>query len=248
MTTLLDTKIPASLGLTTNLAQTTHFMQGVMTAQAVIATNGIAAIEGVPGTGKTTTARYVAHTASRPCAIATMPNRPAPLDLLRHTHKAITGMPSGRRDTRFDMQNKLLQILTDWQGVLIVDELQNTEANAMQELVWLYEESQHAFGLIIVGSTVLTAVQKYPQLASRIMGKVIFKPILGKELLETVRQLDPRLAATPQNALVQHDDACARGLIRTWCKTVDWLNVLGIDEGPVSNEVFANIRAALPRW
>lgn len=248
MPTRLSTDNVASLGLSTQLAQTTQFMQGVFTAKAVIATNGIAAMEGVPGTGKTTTARYVAQTASRPCAIATMPHRPAPLDLLRHTYKAVTGLPPGTRDTRFEMQNNLLQILSDWQGVLIVDELQNTQANAMQELVWLYEETQHSFGLIIVGSTVLTAVQRYPQLASRIMGKVIFKPIRGMELIETVRQLDPRLAATDDAALIHHDDACAKGLMRTWAKTVEWLDVLGVTQGPVSDETLAHIRATLPRW
>lgn len=236
------------LGLTTGLAKTLLFKRGVMTAQLVMKGNGIAAIEGVPGTGKTTCARYVAATAKRPCAIATMPHRPAPLDLLRHTYREVTGFQSAKNVTRFELQSELLEILADWRGVLIVDELQNTEASAMQELVWLYEETQHAFGLVIVGSTVLTAVKRHPQLATRIMGAVTFAPLRDQELLDTLAELDPRLRDTGRERLLRHDEKCARGLMRTWVKTIEWLDLLGIDSGPVPEAVLKNIRAALPQW
>src|SRR4051812_18873528 len=105
-----------SLGLETALVQTTFFKDGFLTAQAVIDGNDIAAFDGPPGTGKTTCARYVAQHAKRPCALATMSHNPAPLDLLRYTHLALTGRePTG---TRFQMQNDLVRILSAWQGVL----------------------------------------------------------------------------------------------------------------------------------
>jgi hypothetical protein len=232
-----------AIGLEANLAQTRFFTSGLLAANGVMSVNGIAAFDGVPGTGKTTCARYVASTAQRPHAIATMPHRPAPLDLLRHAFRAVTGMD--HNGTRFQMQNDLCTILRNWNGVLIIDELQNTQADAMQELVWLYEEVQHSFALVVVGTGVLGAVQRYPQLQSRIMGSVVFDALRGHDLIEAVQAMDPRFAATTPSVLAQHDQAVCAGLLRRWVQTVRWLNVLG-HEGPVTTDTFAQIQTILP--
>lgn len=232
-----------AIGLESNLAQTRFFTSGLLAANGVMTVNGIAAFDGVPGTGKTTCARYVARTAQRPCAIATMPHKPAPLDLLRHTFRAVTQMDHS--GTRFQMQNDLCSVLSTWNGVLIVDELQNTQADAMQELVWLYEEVQHSFALIVVGTGVLSAVARYPQLQSRIMGSVVFDALRGKDLIDAVQALDPRLAATQTSVLAQHDQAACAGLLRRWVMTVRWLNVLD-HQGPVTPDLFAQIATLLP--
>lgn len=232
-----------AIGLEAHLAQTRFFTSGLLAAHGVMAVNGIAAFDGVPGTGKTTCARYVASTAKRPHAIATMPHRPAPLDLLRRTYRAITGMDNN--GTRFEMQNDLCSVLSSWNGVLIVDELQNTQADAMQELVWLYEEVQHAFALVVVGTGVIAAVDRYPQLKSRIMGQVVFDTLRGQELVQAVQALDPRLAATAPSVIGQHDQACCAGLLRRWVQTIRWLNVLE-HEGPVTAEMFKQVSTILP--
>lgn len=239
----LAASLSNAIGLEANLAQTIFFETGLLAASGVMEVNGIAAFDGVPGTGKTTCARYVARTAERPCAIATMPHKPAPLDLLRHTFRAITQMD--HNGTRFQMQNDLCTILASWNGVLIIDELQNTQADAMQELVWLYEEVQHAFALVVVGTGVISAVDRYPQLKSRIMGQVIFETLRGEDLIAAVKSLDPRLAATQTSVLAQHDQACCAGLLRRWIMTIRWLNSFGHD-GPVSPQVFAQIRSLMP--
>ena len=183
MTTPASENQPLDLGLETDLAETSYFREGVLMARGVLATNGILAIDGVPGTGKTTCARFVAQTSDRPVALIRMSHKPAPLELLRRTYLAITGVKAGKRDTRFDLQEDLLDLLNDWDGVLIVDELQNSEANAMQELTWLYEESDHDFGLVVVGTNVTNAVLKYPQLETRIMGEHTFHPLRGQALI-----------------------------------------------------------------
>lgn len=237
--TATNPNLREALGLVTDLAQTPFFRTGVATARGAIISNGIAAFDGEPGTGKTTCATFVSKTAGRPSAIATMPHRPAPLDVLRHAYKAITQLePSG---TRWEMQNDLLQVLDGWPGVLIIDELQNTQADAMQELVWLYENSAHSFALVVVGTGVLSAVGRYPQLESRIMGKARFAPLQGEALIDAVRSLDPRLAQAKTVDLAEHDQSGCRGLLRRWVQTVTWLNAYQHD-GPADADILADIR------
>ncbi|WP_148077004.1 ATP-binding protein [Nocardioides aurantiacus] len=236
---------PLSLGLETELAETEFFRDGVLKARGVLNVNGILAIDGVPGTGKTTCARYVAQTCERPAALVRMSHRPAPLELLRRTHLAVTGRRPGKRDTRFQLQNDLLEFLCDWNGVLIVDELQNSEANAMRELTWLYEEADHDFGLIVVGTDVLNAVLKYPQLHSRIMGDHTFGTLRGTDLITAVRSLDRRFADAHTSALADHNEASCAGLLRRWVHTVRWLNSFNITDTVTADDL-ADVRGMLP--
>ncbi len=171
-----------------------------------------------------------------------MTHSPAPLNLLRHTTLAITGQLG--TGSRVEMQNDLVKLLKQWQGVLIIDELQNTKAVGLQELVWLYEETGHAFGLVIVGTGVLAAAELYPQLASRIMGAVGFEPLYGDALIIAVQHLDQRLAATRVSLLAQHDQTACAGLLRRWVHTVRWLNAFGVT-GAATADDLAQVRRKL---
>jgi hypothetical protein len=246
MTTPTSENQPLDLGLETDLAETSYFREGVLMARGVLATNGILAIDGVPGTGKTTCARFVAQTSDRPVALIRMSHKPAPLELLRRTYLAITGVKAGKRDTRFDLQEDLLDLLNDWDGVLIVDELQNSEANAMQELTWLYEESDHDFGLVVVGTNVTNAVLKYPQLETRIMGEHTFHPLRGQALISAVRALDDRFADADVSVLGEHNEAVCAGLLRRWVQTVRWLNAMNIAD-TVTSEMLSDARSMMPK-
>jgi DNA transposition AAA+ family ATPase len=174
-----------------------------------------------------------------------MSNKPAPLELLRRALLAITGIKPGKRDTRFELQEDLLAVLSVWGGVLIVDELQHSEANAMQELTWLYEESDHNFGLVVVGTDVLNAVLKYPQLETRIMGEHTFHPLRGKSLISAVRAMDDRFLDADIAALSEHNEAQCAGLLRRWVHTVRWLNTLDVTD-TVTAEVLADVRSMMP--
>lgn len=177
------------------LVEVPFFNRGVALARVALKGNEIIAFGDPAGTGKTTTARHVARVLDRPCAVITVPDRPAPLDLLRLIHVNVTGTEHG--GTRYDMTNELVRVLRAWAGVLIVDEMQNCGSRGMKELVHLYEATERSFAIAAVGTRVIEAIAEYPQLQSRVLGTVRFEPLHGPELVTAVRELDDRLADTP---------------------------------------------------
>lgn len=235
------------LGIETRLASTPSMLRALNTVATVVAKNKIAAIDGDPGNGKTTSVRLFRAQSNRATALATMPGRPNPLDLLRQIHRALHGPTHAHRLNRFELQTELLDHVADWGGVLIVDELQNSQVAALQDLVWLYEESDHAFGLVVVGTGVLQAIQEYPQLATRVMGSVTFQPLTGTDLITALQQMDDRLAVTPPASLLRHDNRDCKGNLRRWVQTVAWLDGLDVPAGSVvTDAVFERIGRNLP--
>ncbi len=245
----MKTDLLTSIGIETRFVATPFLVDGLETINSVVSLNRIAAIEGPAGSGKTTTVRYFRNSTDRPCALATMPGKPAPLDLLRFVYQALHGVPPHGRMTRFELQNELLDYLVEWRGVLIVDELQNSAVASMQDLVWLYEESGHAFAVVVVGTNVLEAVSAYPQLLSRVMGAVSFRALTGEALLEAVKGLDSRFEVTPNGVLLTHDQNACGGILRRWVQTAMWLNSAGHPDGePVTRDQFSDIARRLPTW
>ena len=136
-------------------------------------------------------AAYTADVEHLPAALVTMTDRPAPLDVLRYTHAAISPIPAPPRATRYALGNDLRSLLIDWGGILVIDELQNCRENAMQELVWLHETTQGAFTLVVVGSGVHAALHRHPQLRSRVMAFATFERLKGEDVIKAARKLHP---------------------------------------------------------
>lgn len=234
-----------SLGLeATHLAQTRGLQECMLKALAALNSNGIMAIDGVPGVGKTTCARLVSQAGRRPFAMVRMTDTPRPTELLRRGLKAITGTPTAPADERFHLQERFLRVLDGWGGVLIVDELQNSLANVMQELTWLYEESDHGFGLIVVGTGVINALNRYPQLQTRLLTDHTFMPLRDTDLVTAVRDIDDRFCDASDAVLKEHDEAKCAGLLRRWGQTVTWMNELGITE-TVDAAILRDVRSMM---
>ncbi|PKW25749.1 ATP-binding protein [Phycicoccus duodecadis] len=243
MNTTPDRRTHVEKNLDVNLIRTSHFNLGRRLAKGAVAVNGLVAIDGPPGTGKTTCVRYFAETIGIPSAIITMAARPAPLDMLRQMHRAITGLEA--TGTRYQMQRDLLPILNHWDGVLIVDECQTAQVMTMQQITWLWEESQQAFPMVLVGTGILDALARYPQLKSRLMGHAVFAPLADNVLLDTVRALDHRLQDIPTSDLLDHDRHACHGLLRRWAMTVRWLDAHCVTTTATSRDLHA-IASLLP--
>lgn len=229
--------------LETELVHTTYFTGGYSTAMAVVLGNHICVLHGPSGTGKTTCALHVANALERPGVVVTMSRTTSPLDLLRRFYFALTGVM--HNGTRIAMENDLKVRLVEWGGVAVFDEMQNVGVGAMQDLVWLYEETRHAFAVVIVGSESLAAVRAHPQLLTRVMGHERFEPLAGKTLVDAVRAMDATFAVTPASVLGAHDQRCCHGLLREWVQTLRWVRRFRF-EGPLTSEQLRMIAEKIP--
>ena len=162
---------------------------------------------------------------------------------LRRARNRGPAVPS-RRLSGFDLANELLAHLKEWRGVLAIHELQNCFVEALQQLVWLHENSQAAFSLACVGHGVVDAADRYPQLRSRMLSTATFRRLDGDLVPATAARLHPCFAATDPAVLHQHDVLACRGLFREWAKSAAVVDGLGM-EGALTVKDLASVRAII---
>lgn len=206
------------------LAQTGYHVLGEAAVEMAVSDRAIVVFDGLPGLGKTTTARHAASQIGRPSAVVLMPPKPLPLGMLRLTYLALTGTtPKGGRTA---LEDEILLELADWDGLLVVDEAQNLRQTGLAELMYLHERSGRSFAMLLVGHGIEDELTSVPPLDDRVLLRVRFRPLVGVELLETVGALDPRLAGALDRHLVSLDQRYCAGRLRGWNKVVRLLDMV----------------------
>ena len=210
------------------LVQTSSLRHAYASSLVMLKTNRIAFFDGPPGTGKTTAALAVAQKVDRPSAMMTMSFRPANLDVLRNTIGALTGIQGS--GTKSQMEDELIYLFQDWNGLLIVDEVQNCGAAGIQTLRYLHDRSGCSFALLLVGWQALETIRTYPDLQSRVISEVIFEPLSGEELYSCIRQCHSVLENVEQPLLQHIDSRYARGILRNWRNVAETVEAIGIEQ------------------
>lgn len=219
--------LPPHLEIEHPLVRTPSFRSAATAMTSLLARNKIGLIDGPPGTGKTTFAQWAAEKCDRPSAIAVMPENPAPLDLLRISITAVTGHnPTG--DNKTEMEAELSSALGEWQGLLILDEVQNVRVKGLTEARYIHDIARPRFPLLLVGYGAMEAVRENSPLDSRIRLRRTFRELSGQDLFDTVRAIDDRLNEVPDDVLRYADDRFARGKLRQWVDLIETLQDWGV--------------------
>ena len=219
--------LPSRLELNHPLAMTSNLKRADAGLRSILDRNQIGLIDGLPGTGKTTFAQYAAERCGRPSAIAVMPENPAPLDFLRISITAVTGHnPHG--GTKTEMEAELIESLSTWQGLLIVDEVQNVRFRGLNEARYIHDITRPKFPMLLLGHRALQSVQENPTLDSRVRIRRVFKALQGAELFETVRTISTAFNDQPDDVIRYADDKWGRGNLRRWVSLVETLDDLAV--------------------
>ncbi len=225
---LTNLVLPPRLELDHPLVKTPSFRSAQSCMNTILKRQRIGLIDGPPGTGKTTFAQWAAERCGRPSAVAAMPENPAPNDFLRVSIVAVTGQnPSGHNKT--EMEAELVGALSTWQGLLILDEIQNVGLRGLTEARYIHDITRPAFAMLLVGWGASKTVRENEPLSDRIRQRRRFKALEGEDLFETVRAIDERLARVPDNLLRYADDRYAKGILRRWVALIETLQDWEVD-------------------
>lgn len=219
---LTNLVLPPRLELDHPLVKTPSFLNARSGMNSILKRNRIGLIDGPPGTGKTTFAQWAAERCGRPSAVATMPENPAPNDLLRIGIVAVTGHnPFGHNKT--EMEAELVAALAEWKGLLILDEIQNVGLRGLTEARYIHDLTRPQFPLLLVGWGASKTVRENRPLNERIRQKRFFRPLHGEDLFTAVRAIDERFVDVPNDLIRYADDRYAKGLLRRWVNITETL-------------------------
>lgn len=185
--------------------------------------NGIAAVSGPPGCGKTFAVDHFVRThpvmQGRQWHWLDMPPQPTTKEVTVRLLDAV-GEQRPLRATEYELTELLAPALISLRPVVVVDEAQNLKTNGLQQLRYLHDRGQgRSWTLLLVGSTVNRSLAGAAELGSRVSSWLAFVPLTGTEpLLRALHAWHPLLAATPAELLLRVDAFYARGNFRLWAQ------------------------------
>lgn len=230
-------------GMPEHVVSTPFMVEGIDTASTVLNTRAIGLFDGPVGTGKTTTAEWVASQLQVPTINLTMPPRPLKLTALRKIVRALSGDEYGASGDA--LEDAAVNLLRDWDGLLIVDEVQTIGGQGISELRYIHDVTRESFGLLLVGNGVEAAIRTQPALDDRVLVRARFQRLTGDDLTTVLHELDPRLKRTAAGILTRVDQRHCRGKLRGWSQILllldtDYPEATRID-GALADELLLRI-------
>lgn len=214
--------LPPRLELDHPLVETPSFKWARAGMKTMMERNKIGIFDGPPGTGKTTFAQWAAEKADRPSVIVSMPDNPASTDVLRLSFVAVTGTNPVSVD-KTSLASELVDALAEWQGLLIVDEVQNVGLDGLTLIRWIHDLARPKLPFLLVGHGALATVRRNKPLSERIRVRREFKPLDIDDVFETVRTIAPALVDAPDDLLRYANDTYGHGNLRRWVSLIEYL-------------------------
>jgi DNA transposition AAA+ family ATPase len=207
-------------GIKTATVETSGLKEIRLAIQHLRGNGGIVAIDGRPGVGKTFATRFVLSGLDLRVCWADMPDTTKGKEASARIFSAVTGKRPRIQMTEYQLTEETVDVLDGLRAVIVIDEAQNLNVNALRQIRYLHDRPTTRALLILIGSDVLTAIRRVPELDSRVARRVHVKELRGEQIGDVVTQLHPILEATTTvtlNELARY----AKGNLRQWVRIIE---------------------------
>ncbi|HTC69087.1 MAG TPA: ATP-binding protein [Acidothermaceae bacterium] len=204
------------------LVRTDQLTTLVDAAPLVLRRRRIVAVDGSPGSGKSTAVAALGASASIDAVTVEVRPKSSGLGLMQSFFEAITGAPH-RGGTQRQVESALKVLLAEKPRLVIFDEVQNVGLPALQALRFLLDLPTGKWGLVLAGKGLLAMLAKEQMLDSRVALRVTMPKLTGNTLIDTLGKLHPLCADASPRLLLAIDIACTHGNLREWTKLLEWV-------------------------
>lgn len=195
--------------------RTVGFRKTQAVAKQVTAHGEIAAIIGDAGLGKTFAVDYAVRTSEMPFVRIQVAKAYSVKAVMYLLLEALTGYDSN--ESHYRLTNQLKADLTTDPHIVVIDEAQNLQKEALDQIRLLHDST--VFPLFLVGGKGCGKVLRGDrQLSDRVAGWVNFAPLDDKRLFETLDSYHPFFAETERELLWELNRDYAKGILRRWAR------------------------------
>ena len=196
--------------------QTEAFLLAERAARDLASARAMGVIHGVAGSGKTFAVHAAIDSLPVPACWVQFPSRPSMLRVAQQLLHRLSPR-AARRGNRFELSDRLLDVLAEHDRLIVVDEAQWLTREAIEYLRHLHDDPATRFGLLLVGGDGCWQVlSREPMLRSRLYRRVTFTPLSARDVLEVIPRYHPLYHDSDPELLLTIDDHYAHGLFRHW--------------------------------
>jgi len=178
-------------------------------------TAGIGVVHGDAGLGKTFAVTYACGETGVPVVWAQVGPRPT----LKEVTEQVLSAVLGRRvqGTRYELTSQLRSVLAEERRLVVLDEAQNLNLEAVEQIRHVHDDLSTDFALLLVGGHgCWKTIEQYPMLRSRVQRRVRFEPLTGEEVLKYMPRYHRLYEGADPALLLGVDRRFARGNLRRW--------------------------------
>jgi DNA transposition AAA+ family ATPase len=200
---------------------------------------GIILVDGKPGVGKTFATKSVLAELEVPVHWVDMPDTPRGKEANARIFTAVTGHRPPGRMTEFALTEETVDVLDGLKAILAIDEAQNMTASALRQIRYLHDRPSTRALLVLVGPGVGRAVEKVPELDSRVSRRIQMSNLNTSQMMQLLPLLHTTLSMTSPTILASLAET-ARGNLRQWARVLEVARHLGVKENQGINAQMSN--------